>query len=66
VREGDPLLLDADQGIAFVRPRDMVIAFDERFAKTRERQAAYAALRDVAAGDGLRRAHHGDGQCRPA
>jgi phosphotransferase system enzyme I (PtsP) len=48
VREGDPLLLDADQGIAFVRPtRDMVIAFDERHAKTRERQAAYAALRDM-------------------
>jgi phosphotransferase system enzyme I (PtsP) len=48
VREGDPLLLDADQGIAFVRPtRDMMIAFDERYAKTRIRQAAYAALRDV-------------------
>jgi phosphotransferase system, enzyme I, PtsP len=48
VREGDPLLLDADQGIAFVRPtRDMAIAFDERYAKTRVRQAAYAALRDV-------------------
>ncbi len=48
IREGDPLLLDADQGIAFVRPtRDMGIAFDERHAKTRERQAAYAALRDM-------------------
>jgi phosphotransferase system enzyme I (PtsP) len=48
VREGDPLLLDADQALAFVRPtRDMGIAFDERFAKTRERQAKYAALRDV-------------------
>jgi hypothetical protein len=35
VREGDPLLLDADQALAFVRPtRDMAIAFDERFAKT--------------------------------
>jgi phosphotransferase system enzyme I (PtsP) len=48
VREGDPLLLDADQAIAFARPtRDTAIAFDERFAKTRVRQAAYAALRDV-------------------
>ena len=48
VREGDPLLLDADQALAFVRPtRDMGIAFDERFAKTRERQAKYATLRDV-------------------
>ncbi|MDE1915660.1 MAG: phosphoenolpyruvate--protein phosphotransferase [Sphingomonadales bacterium] len=48
VREGDPLLLDADQAIAFVRPtRDMQIAFEERYAKTRVRQAAYAALRDV-------------------
>jgi len=33
-----------------VRPQVAVIdAFDERFAKNRERQAAYAALRDVAA-----------------
>ncbi|NBC37825.1 phosphoenolpyruvate--protein phosphotransferase [Novosphingobium sp. FSY-8] len=48
VREGDPLLLDADQQLLFVRPtRDMAIAFDERFAKTRERQATYAALREV-------------------
>jgi len=42
------LLLDGDQGMAFVRPsRDMTIAFDERFAKTRERQVKYAAMRDV-------------------
>ncbi|HWU01623.1 MAG TPA: putative PEP-binding protein, partial [Novosphingobium sp.] len=48
IREGDPLLLDADQGLVFIRPgRDMAIAFDERFAKTRERQAKYAALREV-------------------
>jgi len=50
VREGDHLLLDADHGTVMVRPQVAVIdAFDERFAKNRERQAAYAALRDVAA-----------------
>jgi len=48
VREGDPLLLDADKGEATVRPIDvMVEAFDARFAKSKERAAAYAALRDV-------------------
>lgn len=48
VREGDQLLLDADQGTAFVRPaREVVEAFEARFARNRERQAAYAALRDV-------------------
>jgi len=48
VREGDAILLDADQALAFARPtRDMGIAFDERFAKTRERQAKYAAMRDI-------------------
>ncbi len=48
IREGDPLLLDADQGQAMVRPLPaMVEAFDTRFAKNKERQAAYAALRDV-------------------
>ena len=48
VREGDPLLLDADQGIAFVRPaREVIEAFETRFAKSLERQATYATLRDV-------------------
>ena len=48
VREGDQLLLDGDQGSATVRPLPaMVEAFEARFAKTKERQAAYAALRDV-------------------
>lgn len=48
VREGDHLLLDGDQGTATVRPAaGMVEAFEARFAKSRERQAAYAALRDV-------------------
>ncbi len=48
VRDGDPLLLDASQGTAAVRPAPaMAEAFAARFAKSRERQAAYAALRDV-------------------
>ncbi|MEO6093766.1 MAG: phosphoenolpyruvate--protein phosphotransferase [Novosphingobium sp.] len=48
VREGEPLLLDADQGVATVRPAPaMFQAFETRFARSRERQAAYAALRDV-------------------
>jgi len=48
VREGDPLLLDTDQGHVMVRPLPAVTeAFEARFAKNKERQAAYAALRDV-------------------
>jgi phosphotransferase system enzyme I (PtsP) len=48
VREGDHLLLDADQGTATVRAAPgMIEAFETRFAKSRERQAGYAALRDV-------------------
>jgi len=48
IGEGDTLLLDADQGMATVRPLPaMVEAFEARFAKNRERQAAYAKLRDV-------------------
>lgn len=48
IREGDHLLLDADQGTASIRPAPpMIEAFEARFAKSRERQAAYAALRDV-------------------
>ena len=48
VRDGDLLLLDADKGEATVRPIDaMIEAFDARFVKSKERAAAYAALRDV-------------------
>jgi len=48
VRDGDHLLLDSDQGTATVRPAPgMVEAFEARFAKSREKQAAYAALRDT-------------------
>ncbi len=48
VRDGDQLLLDADKGDVMVRPLPAVAeAFEARFAKSKERQAAYAALRDV-------------------
>lgn len=48
VREGDYVLLDSDQGTVTARPaQGMIEAFEARFAKSRERQAAYAALRDV-------------------
>jgi phosphotransferase system enzyme I (PtsP) len=48
IRDGDQILLDTDQGTAIVRPSQGVVeAFQARFARNRERQAAYAALRDV-------------------
>ena len=48
VREGDEVLLDSNNGTATVRPSpSMADAFDARFAKSRERQALYAELRDV-------------------
>ncbi|PEQ12775.1 phosphoenolpyruvate--protein phosphotransferase [Novosphingobium sp. PC22D] len=48
VREGDPLLLDAEQATVAARPSPgLVEAFEARFARNRERQAAYAALRDL-------------------
>ncbi|MFM5907814.1 MAG: phosphoenolpyruvate--protein phosphotransferase [Novosphingobium sp.] len=48
VREGDVLLLDADTATATVRPSPALEdAFEARFARNREKQAAWAALRDV-------------------
>ena len=48
VREGDEVLLDATAATATVRPTSQVAdAFAARFAKSREKQAAYAELRDV-------------------
>jgi phosphotransferase system enzyme I (PtsP) len=48
IREGDQLLLDGDQGIVTARPSPpLAEAFRGRFAKSKERQAAYAKLRDV-------------------
>ena len=48
VREGDQLLLDADQGVVDVRPLPgLVEAFETRFSRNRERQAHYAQMRDV-------------------
>ncbi|KUO52907.1 MAG: peptidase [Sphingomonadales bacterium BRH_c42] len=48
VCEGDEILLDADKGLATLRPTaDIAGTFARRFARSRERQAAYAELRDV-------------------
>src|SRR5690606_38516370 len=48
IREGDTLLLDGDAGKLTVRPMQTVLdTFDTRVARSRERQAAYAQLRDV-------------------
>ena len=48
VQEGDEVLVDADNARATIRPAAAAAqAFDARFARTRERQAAYAELRDV-------------------
>jgi phosphotransferase system, enzyme I, PtsP len=48
VRDGDTILLDAEKGTVTIRPSGpMLEAFDARFAKSRERQAAYARMRDV-------------------
>src|SRR3546814_18898738 len=49
VSEGDEILLDADKGLATLRPTAQIAeTFARRFARSRERQAAYAELRDVA------------------
>ena len=48
VAEGDEILLDADKATVTLRPsQSMGEIFDARFVKSRERQAAYAGLRDV-------------------
>ncbi|WP_152433776.1 phosphoenolpyruvate--protein phosphotransferase [Erythrobacter sp. THAF29] len=48
VRDGDEVLLDATAATATIRPTASVAeAFEARFAKSREKQAAYAELRDV-------------------
>jgi phosphotransferase system enzyme I (PtsP) len=48
IREGDLLLLDGDAGQLTVRPAQQVLdTFDTRFVRSREKQAAYALMRDV-------------------
>ena len=48
IRDGDEILLDATAATATIRPTAPVAdAFEARFAKSREKQAAYAELRDV-------------------
>ncbi len=48
VNEGDEVILDADRGTVTLRPGQQLIdAFETRFARSRQKQAAYAELRDV-------------------
>ena len=48
VREGDEILVDADKAVAHIRPNQQTQdLFAERFAQSKQRQAAYAELRDV-------------------
>lgn len=48
VGEGDHLLLDADANAVLVRPSASVVeAFEAKFVRSKEKQAAYAALRDA-------------------
>ena len=48
LREGDLVLLDGDQGVIDLRPTPALTeAFETRFARSRERQAGYAAMRDL-------------------
>lgn len=48
VAEGDHVLVDANAGKVHVRPAPSLLeAFETRFARTRQKQAAYAEMRDV-------------------
>ncbi len=48
IREGDLLLLDGDAGKLTVRPLPTVVeTFETRLKRSREKQAAYAQMRDV-------------------
>ena len=67
VVEGDLVLLDGDEAIAFARPTPAVEeAFETKLAVSQKRRAEYAAAKRPAAGHQGRRPHLGDGQCRPA
>ena len=48
IGDGDHVLLDATEGLITVRPTPAVVeVFEQRASRNRERQAAYAKLRDV-------------------
>lgn len=50
VNEGDPVIVDAETGEAFLRPRpDVVKALDTRLAVRAQRRAEFARLRDTPA-----------------
>jgi phosphotransferase system enzyme I (PtsP) len=48
IREGDTVIVDGDSGQVTLRPAQGVLdAFEGRLAQKKQRQAAYAAMRDV-------------------
>lgn len=48
ISEGDTVLIDGDEAVAFVRPTPAIEeAFDAKLAAGQKRRAAFAALRDV-------------------
>ncbi|MWV27239.1 phosphoenolpyruvate--protein phosphotransferase [Aurantiacibacter rhizosphaerae] len=48
VRDGDEMLVDGDAGTVTLRPSTAVLeAFETRFARSKEKKASYARLRDV-------------------
>lgn len=48
IAEGDPVLVDGDEAVAWVRPTAAVEgAFDDKLSQGQKKRAAYAALRDV-------------------
>ncbi len=48
VREGDEVLVDGDSGSVTLRPGNGVLsAFEARFARAKEKKAAYAKLREI-------------------
>ena len=58
---GDPILVDGDQGIVHLRPEETVArAFRDKIAMQAEAQERYAALRDLPAHVDMR---HRDRRC---
>ena len=67
IAEGDLVLLDGGEAIAFARPTPAIEeAFDTKLAAEPEAPRRICRGQGQAAGDQGRRPHLGDGQCRPA
>ena len=64
--EGDPILVDGDNGTVVVRPTaPLVNAFEQRMALSQKRRAEYASIKNLPADHHRRRAGDPDGQRRP-